>query len=86
MVNLYLIYWSRSLISLLYTRHGYARWQAIVEDKDLGLAEVGRQELSLPVISGPSAGGVQMGDSASNSFTVSLVIDNSKAMSLARLN
>lgn len=44
-------------------KHGYARWQAIVEDKDIGLVEVGRQELSLPVISGPSSGSVQMGDS-----------------------
>ncbi|ONK60438.1 uncharacterized protein A4U43_C08F18460 [Asparagus officinalis] len=49
-------------------RHGYARWQAIVEDKDLGLVEVGRRELSLPVLNGPSAGGVQMGDGSSNSF------------------
>lgn len=49
-------------------RHGYARWQAIVEDKDLGLAEVGRQELSLPVINGPSSGNVQTSDGASNSF------------------
>ncbi|KAG0504101.1 hypothetical protein HPP92_004173 [Vanilla planifolia] len=38
-------------------KHGYARWQSIVEDKDLGIAEIVRQELNLPVISGPFNGG-----------------------------
>lgn len=58
----------------MHTRHGYARWQAIVEDKEIGLVEVGRQELSLPEMSGPSSGCVPMGDGVSNSVNFSSLI------------
>ncbi|XP_020591583.1 CHD3-type chromatin-remodeling factor PICKLE-like [Phalaenopsis equestris] len=44
-------------------KHGYARWQSIVEDKDVGIAEIVRQELSLPVIKVPSLIG---GDQTTN--------------------
>lgn len=51
-------------------RHGYARWQAIVEDKENGLADVARQELGLPSLTVPFAGGIQMGDAANNSHSI----------------
>ncbi|CAA6661665.1 unnamed protein product [Spirodela intermedia] len=35
-------------------KHGYARWQAIVEDKELGLGDIVRQEQNLPSV---NAGG-----------------------------
>ncbi|XP_010942119.1 CHD3-type chromatin-remodeling factor PICKLE [Elaeis guineensis] len=47
-------------------KHGYARWQAIVEDKDVGLADVVRQELNLPVINGSFTEGVQMNEDANS--------------------
>lgn len=31
----------------LLNRHGYAKWQAIAEDKHFGIAEIVRQELNL---------------------------------------
>ncbi|KAJ6853702.1 CHD3-type chromatin-remodeling factor PICKLE [Iris pallida] len=51
-------------------RHGCARWQAIVEDKENGLADVARKELGLPFLTGPFAGGIQMGDAATNSHSI----------------
>uniref|UniRef100_A0A1D1YBA8 CHD3-type chromatin-remodeling factor PICKLE n=1 Tax=Anthurium amnicola TaxID=1678845 RepID=A0A1D1YBA8_9ARAE len=33
-------------------KHGYAKWQAIVEDKDTGIADVVRQEQNLPFANG----------------------------------
>ncbi|KAH7688333.1 DNA helicase protein [Dioscorea alata] len=50
-------------------RHGFARWQAIVEDKELGLADVVRQELNLPVMNGSFSGGVQANDSVNSEHT-----------------
>lgn len=49
---------------LLYTRHGYGRWQAIVDDKDLKIQEVICQELNLPFINLPVPG--QVGSQAQN--------------------
>ncbi|PPR87985.1 hypothetical protein GOBAR_AA32704 [Gossypium barbadense] len=37
-------------------RHGYGRWQAIVDDKDLRIQEVICQELNLPIINLPIPG------------------------------
>ena len=37
-------------------RHGYGRWQAIVDDKDLRIQEVICQELNLPFINLPVPG------------------------------
>ncbi|XP_020686638.1 CHD3-type chromatin-remodeling factor PICKLE isoform X2 [Dendrobium catenatum] len=54
-----------SLLLKAILKHGYARWQYIVEDKDFGLAEIVRQELNLPVINGPFTGaGNQVIDSS----------------------
>ncbi|KAK8923553.1 CHD3-type chromatin-remodeling factor PICKLE [Platanthera zijinensis] len=51
-------------------RHGYARWQSLVEDKDLGLAEIVRQEMNLPVINGPFVGvGNQASDCANTEYS-----------------
>ncbi|XP_008799628.2 CHD3-type chromatin-remodeling factor PICKLE-like [Phoenix dactylifera] len=47
-------------------KHGYARWQAIVEDKDVGLADVVRQELNLPIINGSFTEGVQVNGDANS--------------------
>lgn len=41
---------------LIWLRHGYGRWQAIVDDKDLRLQEVICQELNLPFINLPVPG------------------------------
>ncbi|XP_058067586.1 CHD3-type chromatin-remodeling factor PICKLE [Magnolia sinica] len=45
-------------------KHGYGRWQAIVEDKDLGFQDIIRQEqkLNLPTLNGSVTGGSQMPD------------------------
>lgn len=52
-------------------KHGYARWQYIVEDKDVGLAEIVRQELNLPVINGPFVGaGNSAIDNASTGYSI----------------
>ncbi|KAK3033012.1 hypothetical protein RJ639_037141 [Escallonia herrerae] len=40
-------------------KHGYGRWQAIVDDKDLRVQEVICQELNLPFINLPAPGGSQ---------------------------
>ncbi|GMJ11122.1 CYTOKININ-HYPERSENSITIVE 2, hypersensitive to red and blue 2, GYMNOS [Hibiscus trionum] len=45
-------------------KHGYGRWQAIVDDKDLRIQEVICQELNLPIINLPVAG--QGGSQAQN--------------------
>ncbi|KAM1021824.1 hypothetical protein ACFX2I_042872 [Malus domestica] len=51
-------------------KHGYGRWQAIVDDKDLRLQEVICQELNLPFINLPLPGQVntqaQNGEKATN--------------------
>ncbi|XP_045804339.1 CHD3-type chromatin-remodeling factor PICKLE isoform X2 [Trifolium pratense] len=39
-------------------KHGYGRWQAIVDDKDLKIQEIICQELNLPVINLPGPGQV----------------------------
>ncbi|CAL5439389.1 unnamed protein product [Camellia sinensis] len=43
-------------------RHGYGRWQAIVDDKDLKVQEVICQELNLPVVALPVPGASQSQD------------------------
>ncbi|XP_043696234.1 CHD3-type chromatin-remodeling factor PICKLE [Telopea speciosissima] len=45
-------------------KHGYGRWQAIVDDRDLQFQEVICQEQSLPFINISATGGVQMNESA----------------------
>ncbi|GAB2275370.1 hypothetical protein Dimus_010129 [Dionaea muscipula] len=51
-------------------KHGYGRWQAIVDDKDLRIQEVICQELNLPLINLPSAGGYSLqGQGGSNIST-----------------
>lgn len=47
-------------------KHGYARWQAIVEDKDVGLADVVRQELNLPIVNGSFTEGIQVNEDANS--------------------
>ncbi|THF95586.1 hypothetical protein TEA_023533 [Camellia sinensis var. sinensis] len=44
--------------------HGYGRWQAIVDDKDLKVQEVICQELNLPVVTLPVPGASQSQDGA----------------------
>lgn len=55
----------------LYERHGYGRWQAIVDDKELRIQEVICQELNLPIINlpvpGQAASQAQNGTSTVNS-------------------
>ncbi|OVA08625.1 SNF2-related [Macleaya cordata] len=53
-------------LSLLHAvlKHGYGRWQAIVEDKDLHIQEIICQEQNLPFINISSSGGSQMHDGA----------------------
>lgn len=41
-------------------KHGYGRWQAIVDDKDLRIQEVICQELNLPFINAPAQGAPQV--------------------------
>ncbi|KAF5931710.1 hypothetical protein HYC85_027881 [Camellia sinensis] len=45
-------------------RHGYGRWHAIVDDKDLKVQEVICQELNLPVVTLPIPGASQSQDGA----------------------
>ncbi|KAK6912519.1 Chromo domain [Dillenia turbinata] len=45
-------------------KHGYGRWQAIVDDKDLTIQEVICQEQNLPVITLPVPGGPRMHDNS----------------------
>lgn len=42
------------------SRHGYGRWQAVVDDKDLRIQEVICKELNLPFIKIPAAGAPQV--------------------------
>lgn len=51
-------------IILFYIRHGYGRWQAIVDDKDLKIQELICQELNLPFINLPVPG--QVGSQVQN--------------------
>ncbi|KAL4022127.1 hypothetical protein IC575_015850 [Cucumis melo] len=44
------------LLLLAVLKHGYGRWQAIIDDKDLKIQEVICQELNLPVINLPVPG------------------------------
>ncbi|KAK6162119.1 hypothetical protein DH2020_001960 [Rehmannia glutinosa] len=46
-------------------KHGYGRWQAIVDDKDLRIQEVICQELNLPFINTPGPGAPQAQNLAS---------------------
>ena len=54
----------------LHERHGYGRWQAIVDDKELRIQEVICQELNLPFINlpvpGQAASQVQNGTNTAN--------------------
>lgn len=56
------------------SRHGYGRWQAIVDDKDLRVQEVICQELNLPFINlpvpGQSSSQLQNGANTSNTETL----------------
>ncbi|THG08733.1 hypothetical protein TEA_017396 [Camellia sinensis var. sinensis] len=51
------------------SQHGYGRWQAIVDDKDLRVQEVICQELNLPLITLPVQGAFQSLDSANTAST-----------------
>uniref|UniRef100_A0A5B7BD29 Putative CHD3-type chromatin-remodeling factor PICKLE n=1 Tax=Davidia involucrata TaxID=16924 RepID=A0A5B7BD29_DAVIN len=53
-------------------KHGYGRWQAIVDDKDLRVQEVICQELNLPFINLPVPGGSQA-QSGANTASVETV-------------
>ncbi|XP_057800012.1 CHD3-type chromatin-remodeling factor PICKLE-like isoform X2 [Salvia miltiorrhiza] len=48
-------------------KHGYGRWQAIVDDKDLRIQEVICQELNLPFINTPAVGAAQVQNVTGNS-------------------
>ncbi|KAI7995163.1 CHD3-type chromatin-remodeling factor PICKLE [Camellia lanceoleosa] len=50
-------------------KHGYGRWQAIVDDKDLRVQEVICQELNLPLITLPVQGTFQALDSTNTAST-----------------
>lgn len=50
-------------------RHGYGRWQAIVDDKDLRVQELICQELNLPFITLPVPGASQAQDAANIAAT-----------------
>ncbi|XVF89383.1 hypothetical protein PTKIN_Ptkin19aG0125900 [Pterospermum kingtungense] len=52
-------------------KHGYGRWQAIADDKDLGLLEVICQELNLPSVNLPVPG--QAGSQVKNGANTSSV-------------
>jgi len=53
------IAWSLKLVLIYASRHGYGRWQAILDDKDLRIQDVVGQELNLPVINLAELGGSQ---------------------------
>ncbi|KAF7149908.1 hypothetical protein RHSIM_Rhsim02G0208200 [Rhododendron simsii] len=50
-------------------KHGYGRWQAIVDDKDLRVQEIICQELNLPFITLPVPGASQAQDAANIAAT-----------------
>ena len=50
-------------------RHGYGRWQAIVDDKDLKVQEIICKELNLPYITLPVPGTSQGQDGTNNANT-----------------
>lgn len=41
-------------------KHGYGRWQAIIDDKDVGFQDIVRQEQNLPSINGSVVGSAQL--------------------------
>ncbi|KAK6927610.1 SNF2, N-terminal, partial [Dillenia turbinata] len=53
-------------------KHGYGRWQAIVDDKDLTIQEVICQEQNLPVITLPVPGGPRTHDNSNATNSESL--------------
>ena len=53
-----------SFVYLNFLRHGYGRWQSIVDDKDLRFQEIICQELNLPVINSNQAGSQSLGSTA----------------------
>ncbi|XAR71032.1 DNA helicase [Bertholletia excelsa] len=50
-------------------KHGYGRWQAIVDDKELRVQEIICQELNLPFITLPAPGASQAQDGANTAST-----------------
>ncbi|KAK9101787.1 hypothetical protein Sjap_019041 [Stephania japonica] len=50
-------------------KHGYGRWQAIVDDKDLQIQDVICKEQNLPLLNSTFPGGVQMHDGTTFSNT-----------------
>lgn len=48
-----------NILHLLLCRHGYGRWQTIVDDKELRIQDIICKELNLPIINLPVAGGSQ---------------------------
>lgn len=60
---------SKIYCALCFHRHGYGRWQAIVDDKELKVQELICQELNLPYINLPVPG-QQASTSAQNGATV----------------
>lgn len=63
-------------------KHGYGRWQAIVDDQGHGLTNVACRELNLPS-GGPFAGGLQRNDGSSGAAEISqLHPSNSKVFQL----
>jgi len=53
------IAWLLKLVLICASRHGYGRWQAILDDKDLRIQDIVCQELNLPVINLAELGGGQ---------------------------
>lgn len=51
LIIFYFLTFSRFLFPCLIFRHGYGRWQAIVDDKELGIQELICKELNFPHIS-----------------------------------
>lgn len=56
-----------SLLLRAVLKHGYGRWQAIVDDKDLKVQEVICQELNLPFINLPAPGASSQAPNGANS-------------------
>ena len=50
---------SLKLVSIYASKHGYGRWQAILDDEDLRIQDIVGQELNLPVITLAELGGSQ---------------------------
>ncbi|MQL75942.1 hypothetical protein Taro_008328, partial [Colocasia esculenta] len=56
--------------------HGYARWQAIVEDKDFGFVDIVRQEQNLPFVNGFVTGCAQTNGPSVNGVNFSGTSDS----------